>query len=87
MRWMSAGALGYGLALATAVTGVTPTAARQAGQFDGQQIFRFETFGDEQLWTRVLRMHEVLPTVPPATANKPTQQVKTMSRRSVWTRR
>ena len=24
---------------------------------DGQQIFRYDTFGDEQLWTNVLRMH------------------------------
>ena len=35
---------------------------------DGQAIFRFDTFGDEQLWTDVLRMHEVIPTVDPATA-------------------
>ena len=35
---------------------------------DGQAIFRFDTFGDEQLWTGVLRMHEPLATVDPATA-------------------
>ncbi|MEO8716887.1 MAG: hypothetical protein ABI423_01565 [Burkholderiales bacterium] len=35
---------------------------------EGRQIFRFDTFGDEQLWTDVLRMHEVIATVPPATA-------------------
>ena len=35
---------------------------------EGQRIFRHDTFGDEQLWTDVLRMHEVLPTVDPATA-------------------
>jgi cytochrome c len=35
---------------------------------DGQAIFRYDTFGDEQLWTKVLRMHEVIATVPPATA-------------------
>jgi hypothetical protein len=35
---------------------------------DGRAIFRFDTFGDEQLWTDVLRMHEVIPTVDPATA-------------------
>src|SRR5690349_6623762 len=35
---------------------------------DGQMIFRFDTFGDEQLWTDVLRMHEVIETVDPATA-------------------
>jgi hypothetical protein len=34
----------------------------------GQQIFRYDTFGDEQLWTRVLRMHEVIETVSPETA-------------------
>ena len=35
---------------------------------EGQQIFRYDTFGDEQLWTDVLRMHEVIPSVDPATA-------------------
>jgi hypothetical protein len=34
----------------------------------GRRIFRHDTFGDEQLWTGVLRMHEVIETVPPATA-------------------
>ena len=37
-------------------------------QRNGQAIFRYDTFGDEQLWTDVLRMHEVIATVPPATA-------------------
>jgi hypothetical protein len=36
----------------------------------GQHIFRFDTFGDEQLWTGVLRMHEAIATVSPATALK-----------------
>jgi hypothetical protein len=35
---------------------------------NSQAIFRFDTFGDEQLWTDVLRMHEVIATVDPATA-------------------
>ncbi|HSC07690.1 MAG TPA: hypothetical protein VLD59_12765 [Steroidobacteraceae bacterium] len=35
---------------------------------NGQAIFRYDTFGDEQLWTNVLRMHDVIATVPPATA-------------------
>jgi hypothetical protein len=39
-----------------------------ASRRDGQAIFRFDTFGDEQLWTDVLRMHEVIPKVDPATA-------------------
>ena len=35
---------------------------------EGQAIFRFDTFGDEQLWTNVLRMHEPIATVDPETA-------------------
>jgi mono/diheme cytochrome c family protein len=34
----------------------------------GRDIFRYDTFGDEQLWTDVLRMHEVIPNVDPAAA-------------------
>src|SRR4029453_10093694 len=34
----------------------------------GQAIFPYYTFGAEQLWNEVLRMHEVIATVPPATA-------------------
>ena len=36
----------------------------------GMEIFRFDTFGDEQLWTDTLRMHEALATVTPALALK-----------------
>src|SRR4051812_35942947 len=36
---------------------------------DGQAIFRFHTFGDEQLWTDQLQMHRVIETgVDPVTA-------------------
>src|SRR5947199_6297923 len=35
---------------------------------DGQAIFRYDTFGDEQLWTNVLRMQEPIATIGPATA-------------------
>ena len=35
---------------------------------DGRAIFRYDTFGDEQFWTDVLRMHEAIPTVDPLTA-------------------
>ena len=35
----------------------------------GQQVFRFDTFGDEQFWTDTARMHEVVQkSVSPATA-------------------
>jgi cytochrome c5 len=38
---------------------------------DGQRIFRFDTFGNEQLWTDKLRMHEVVEkSVDPTTALK-----------------
>ena len=47
----------YVLALVLAVT-ARPASSAQG--FDGRQIFRFDTFGDEQLWTNVLRMHEVI---------------------------
>src|SRR6188508_2091736 len=35
---------------------------------DGECIFRHDTFGDEQLWTDVLRLHEVVQELPPTTA-------------------
>ena len=35
---------------------------------DGRAIFRYDTFGDEQFWTGVLRMNEAIETVDPATA-------------------
>jgi hypothetical protein len=55
------------------VSAHTPALANKQGREErgvvaGQRIFRYDTFGDEQLWTNVLRMHEVVATVPPATA-------------------
>src|SRR3954470_4540511 len=35
---------------------------------DGECIFRHDTFGDEQLWTDTLRLHELVQTLPPTTA-------------------
>jgi cytochrome c5 len=38
---------------------------------EGQRVFRFDTFGDEQLWTNTLRLHEVVEkSVDPLTALK-----------------
>jgi mono/diheme cytochrome c family protein len=43
--------------------------SRAQSQPDGQTIFRYGTFGDEQLWTDVLQMqHVISSTVSPATA-------------------
>src|ERR671912_166452 len=79
MRLIAAASIVFILATAFAVSGLAPaTRAEQNAAVserelalrhrDGQAIFRFDTFGDEQLWTDVLRMHEVIPTVDPATA-------------------
>jgi hypothetical protein len=67
MRLIYAGVLVFlvslGIEFAPSIQAKSPDASR-----DGQAIFRFDTFGDEQLWTNVLRMHEVLPSVDPLTA-------------------
>jgi hypothetical protein len=74
MRIIAAASFVFFLALVTAASQVAEhgkaetTTGRQSKQRDGQAIFRNDTFGDEQLWTDVLRMHEVVATVPPATA-------------------
>src|SRR5512138_2583399 len=58
--------LGAVLGLAVGVTSSSARDGRADG--DGQSIFRFDTFGDEQLWTGFLRMHEAVAQVTPATA-------------------
>jgi hypothetical protein len=67
MRIIAAASLVFALTLASAVGQGAPRNEKDKGPA-GQAIFRFDTFGDEQLWTGVLRMHEVIATVPPATA-------------------
>ena len=53
---------------AAATTAPAPPATLVA---DGQKIFRFDTFGNEQLWTVALRLHEVVEkSVDPTTALK-----------------
>ena len=79
MRLIGAASIVFVLAIAFAVSGLAPATqakhnaaasdrATGTSHRDGQAIFRFDTFGDEQLWTGVLRMHEVIPTVDPVTA-------------------
>ena len=79
MRLIGAASLTYVLVMAFVISGITSTPHSVAtaagsqppadvGRHEGQNIFRFDTFGDEQLWTDVLRMHEVIPTVNPVTA-------------------
>jgi len=67
MRLIVATAFTYALGMAYALSGVAPT-AEAAKPMDGQAIFRYDTFGDEQLWTDTLRMHEAVATVSPETA-------------------
>ena len=40
----------------------------RGSHLDGQAIFRFDTFGDEQFWTDFLHLNEVIADVTPATA-------------------
>ena len=64
-------AIGGGILVFAVVFAVTVRTAASLGQpqpNDGQAIFRFDTFGDEQLWTKTLRMHEAIVSVSPATA-------------------
>ncbi|SIP86684.1 Cytochrome c [Aromatoleum tolulyticum] len=62
-------ALAAAVALALSATPALGDAQPGGNRHSGQYIFRFDTFGDEQLWTSVLRMHEVIPAaVSPATA-------------------
>lgn len=73
MRLVTAATVIYVIAIACVLSGSTAAtqqgdANEEAKRREGQEIFRHDTFGDEQLWTDVLRMHEVLPGVDPATA-------------------
>lgn len=57
------------IALAVAVYLFVLVAALPAAQSaDGKAVFRFDTFGDEQLWTEVLQMQHVVAELSPATA-------------------
>ena len=79
MRLIGAASIVFVLAMAHAISGFAPAMQTElkgsSSGHDGEQtlrdgraIFRFDTFGDEQLWTDVLRIHEAVATVNPATA-------------------
>ena len=60
---------GAAIAFVLTLTCMSVSAPAQGQRLqDGQAIFRFDTFGDEQLWTDVLRMNDAIETVSPATA-------------------
>ena len=65
MRLIGAAATLFLLVLTLVVSGAHPG----SNQLNGLEIFRFDTFGDEQLWTKTLGMHEVIQSsVSPETA-------------------
>ena len=66
MRLISAAVAVFLFTLILAITDLRPAARAQ--QFDGQEIFRYDTFGDEQLWTDTFRLHEAVQTLTPAAA-------------------
>ena len=66
MRFIGAAATLFLLAL---ILGISPSRpAVGAPPADGRDVFRYDTFGDEQLWTDVFRLNEAIETVSPATA-------------------
>ena len=66
MRLIGGAAIAFVLTLT--FMSVSAPAQGQRSQ-DGQAVFRFDTFGDEQLWTDVLRMNDaIVSTVSPTTA-------------------
>ena len=79
MRLIGAASILYILMMALAISQVVTASSRQldaagvahgreARLEEGKDIFRYDTFGDEQLWTDVLRMHDVIPAIDPVTA-------------------
>ena len=68
MRLITAAATIFALSLTIGISADQPEVSLGWRTHRGQEIFRFDTFGDEQLWTGVLRMHEAIATVSPATA-------------------
>jgi mono/diheme cytochrome c family protein len=51
-------------------SGTTDDSGDDSGtvKYDGQEVFRHDTFGDEVFWTDVLHMNEVVQTIDPTTA-------------------
>ena len=62
------GAVSSLVVVAAALAIWTPDRTASAKLPNGLEIFRYDTFRDEQLWTDTLRMHEALSTVTPAMA-------------------
>ena len=66
MRLIGAASTVFALVFMLVLSGANRSVG--ANPHDGREIFSYDTFGDEQLWTDVLRMHEVVQNVSPETA-------------------
>jgi cytochrome c5 len=69
IRFFAAAAAGVALVTLSVLWNTGPaTGAPPANFSDGKSIFRFDPFGDQQLWTDFLRLHEAIATLSPAAA-------------------
>ena len=66
MRLIGTAAIAFLSVFSAALWQPGPLAGAPPG--DGREIFRFETFGDEQLWTDTLRLNETVQNLSPAAA-------------------
>jgi hypothetical protein len=67
MRWIGSAVVVFVCVLSVRMIG--GDAAQPASMVAvGRDVFRYDTFGDEQLWTDTLRLHEVVEGLDPTTA-------------------
>jgi cytochrome c5 len=66
--WAAAAASIAMAGCATVMVVNRPTVGLSPTEFEGQRIFRYDTFGDEQKWTDQLRLHEIVDKMTPAQA-------------------
>jgi cytochrome c553 len=64
---IASAAASYVIAVALALPAATQPASGPSTP-DGKSVFRYDTFGDEQLWTDTLAMEQAIASVDPATA-------------------
>src|SRR5262249_39553398 len=69
MKRMTAAIAGIGMAgILGSVFAFADPPSPSPSSGDGKSIFRFDTFGDEQLWTDTLQMQKVIANISPRTA-------------------
>jgi hypothetical protein len=56
------------VAISVAILMSAPSHGQSQSSADGKSIFRFDTFGDEQLWTDTLQMQRAIKNVSPRAA-------------------